>query len=76
MRQQFLFFFKDLYQMNSIQYPKPMYRLQANPRQETMSQSSTCSVESDFIDRPSNPMAKNFEHNIEFDLEEFMNQLD
>ncbi|CAD8189227.1 unnamed protein product (macronuclear) [Paramecium tetraurelia] len=63
---------------HTITYPKPLVRILQHSRADTSSVSSNQSYESHFtdIERPQNPMIKNFIDNQEDDLESFFDQLE
>ncbi|CAD8208052.1 unnamed protein product [Paramecium octaurelia] len=63
---------------HTITYPKPLVRILQHSRADSSSVSSTQSYESHFtdIERPENPMIKNFVDNQEDDLDSFFDQLE
>ncbi|CAK61424.1 unnamed protein product (macronuclear) [Paramecium tetraurelia] len=63
---------------HTITYPKPLVRILQHSRTDSSSVSSTQSYESHFtdIERPENPMIKNFVDNQEDDLDSFFDQLE
>ncbi|CAD8085749.1 unnamed protein product [Paramecium primaurelia] len=63
---------------HTITYPKPLIRIMQHSRTDCSSVSSTQSYESHFtdIERPENPMIKNFVDNQEDDLDNFFDQLE
>ncbi|CAD8116464.1 unnamed protein product [Paramecium sonneborni] len=63
---------------HTITYPKPLIRILQHSKQDASSVSSTQSYESHLtdIERPQNPMIKNFVDNQDDDLESFFDQLE
>ncbi|CAD8093757.1 unnamed protein product [Paramecium primaurelia] len=63
---------------HTISQPKPLIRLIQQIKTDSVSVSSTQSYDSHFsdIERPENPMIKNFIDNYEDDLDTFFDQLE
>ncbi|CAD8070908.1 unnamed protein product [Paramecium sonneborni] len=63
---------------HTITQPKPLIRLIQQTKTDSVSVSSILSQESHFtdIERPENPMIKNFIDNYEDDLDTFFDQLE